>query len=116
MAPAFREASEYSYMEYFYAFVLPYFAEREPRVTFDESGARRLFERSDLHTVEDALARERRACASSPTTNDFLLRPEDVEWLRATLGERLTLFEEGGHLGNLYRDYLQEQIGEALTE
>jgi hypothetical protein len=30
--------------------------------------------------------------------NDFLLRPEDLDWLRAHLGERAHIFPAGGHL------------------
>jgi len=115
MAPAFREVSRYSYMEYFYAFVLPYFAEREDQVDADDDGARSLFERSDLHGLEDALASDERVRVFT-NENDFLLRRDDVAWLQATLGERLTLFEEGGHLGNLYREYLQREIGSTIKE
>ncbi len=48
--------------------------------------------------------------------NDFMLRPEDLDWLRETLGERLSLFENGGHLGNLYRDVIKSAIGDTLSE
>ena len=113
MAPAFREAAEYSYMEYFFAFVLPYFAARDVDVTFDEEGARLLFERSSLRSVADALEANDRVRVFT-NENDFLLRPEDVEWLRARLGSRLTLSPEGGHLGNLYREYMQSVIGELM--
>lgn len=115
MAPAFREASEYSYMEYFYAFVLPYFAERDPDVTFDMDGAQLLFERSSLRSVADALEANDRVRVFT-NENDFLLRPEDVEWLRERFGSRLTLSPEGGHLGNLYREYLQSVIGELMDD
>jgi len=115
MAPAFREASQYSFMEFFYAFVLPYFAEREVGVALSEDGARRLFERSDLHAVADALRADERVHVLA-NENDFLLRPEDVTWLRETLGDRATLFEEGGHLGNLYGEYLQSLIGAKLDQ
>lgn len=113
MAPAFREASEYSYMEYFYAFVLPYFAARDDTVTLDENGARHLFHRSSLRALGDALEANERVRLFT-NENDFLLRDDDVVWLRERLGERLTLSAEGGHLGNLYREYLQEMIGETI--
>lgn len=115
MAPAFREASEYSYMEYFYAFVLPYFAERDRDVTFDMDGARLLFKRSSLRSVGDALGANERVRVFT-NENDFLLRPEEVEWLRERLGSRLTLSAEGGHLGNLYREYLQSVIGALMDD
>lgn len=115
MAPAFREASEYSYMEYFYAFVLPYYAARDPEVSLDETGERRLFERSDLRSVAQGLRSNERVRLFS-NENDFLLRPEDIVWLRATLGDRVTLFPAGGHLGNLHREAIQKVIAATVQK
>ncbi|MEX1024445.1 MAG: VacJ family lipoprotein [Planctomycetota bacterium] len=115
MAPAFREAAEYSYSEYFYAFVLPYVAARESDVAVTEEGARTLFERTSLRGSERGLAGDDRIRIFA-NANDFLLRAEDVEWLETTIGDRLTLFSEGGHLGNLYLEYVQQVIGETLEE
>jgi len=48
--------------------------------------------------------------------NDFLLADEDLAWLRATFGsEQLTVFEQGGHLGNLSNPAVQKTILEALA-
>ena len=115
MAPAFREAAEYSYMEYLFAFVLPYYAKRDAEITFDEDGARRLFERSDLRILGPALAANDRVRIFT-NENDFLLRPEDLDWLRESLGDRLSLFEDGGHLGSLYRDIIRSAIADTLSE
>jgi hypothetical protein len=108
-APAFREASEYSYLEYMYAFVLPYWAESDIGITFDEAGARRLFDDCDLRSIAAELAANERVRLFT-NANDFLLRPEDLEWLRATLGERARIFPAGGHLGNLHRKAIQDSI------
>ena len=109
MAPAFREASEYSFMEYVYAFLLPYYAREGSEFTLDEAGARALFARCDLRSVSEALRTHPNVRVFS-NTNDFLVRAEDFEWLRETLGDRLTLFEDGGHLGNLHRKDIQSVI------
>jgi len=113
MAPAFREASEYSYLEYVYAFVLPWYAERDASIDHDEDGARRLFDSGDLRAAGERLAADPRVRVMT-NENDFLLRPEDLEWLRSTLGDRLRVSDEGGHLGNLYGEYLQEVIGRTI--
>jgi hypothetical protein len=43
--------------------------------------------------------------------NDFLLADEDLEWLRATFApEQLTVFKQGGHLGNLFNPAVQKTI------
>jgi hypothetical protein len=48
--------------------------------------------------------------------NDFLLADEDLAWLRATFGpEQLTVFEQGGHLGNLSNPAVQKSILGALS-
>lgn len=115
MAPAFREVSEYSYMEYMYGFVLPYFAERDPEIDFDEAGARRMFANCDLRSVADGLRTNERVRVFC-NENDFLLRPQDIDWLRGTLGDRLHLFPAGGHLGNLHRKTIQEVISGIVDE
>lgn len=114
-APAFREASEYSFMEYAYAFLLPYYAKRDPRITFDEAGAQRMFEDCDLRSIADGLAANERVLLVA-NENDFLLRPEDIVWLRELLGERAHFFPAGGHLGNLHRDSIQEVIKGLIEE
>jgi hypothetical protein len=48
--------------------------------------------------------------------NDFLLEDEDLAWLRATFApEQLTVFNQGGHLGNLSNPTVQKAILAALT-
>jgi hypothetical protein len=48
--------------------------------------------------------------------NDFLLADEDLAWLHATFApEQLTVFAQGGHLGNLSNPTVQKAILAALT-
>lgn len=108
-APAFREASEFSYLEYVYAFLLPDLAEHDPRFTFDEAGARAMFEACDLRSIAAALEANERVRIFA-NENDFLLRTEDVAWLREHFGDRATILPAGGHLGNLHRKSIQEAI------
>jgi len=47
--------------------------------------------------------------------NDILLAEEDLSWIRATFTkDELTVFETGGHLGNLAHPAVQKAILEAL--
>ena len=49
--------------------------------------------------------------------NDFLLPAEDGEWLRSTFEPgQLTIFEQGGHLGNLAHPEVQQAILKALQD
>ena len=48
--------------------------------------------------------------------NDFLLPEKDMDWLQKTFtAEQLTIFEQGGHLGNLFNPAVQKTILAALT-
>jgi dienelactone hydrolase len=42
--------------------------------------------------------------------DDFLARPEDLDALRGWLGDRLSLYPRGGHLGNLWVERNQEDL------
>jgi ABC-type transporter lipoprotein component MlaA len=46
--------------------------------------------------------------------DDFILGEENLAWLRRAAGDRLTVFPQGGHMGNLYLEPVQESIFGAL--
>jgi pimeloyl-ACP methyl ester carboxylesterase len=46
--------------------------------------------------------------------DDFLLRPQDIAYLQETLGNRLTLFPHGGHMGNVWYPANQKMLAQAL--
>ena len=47
--------------------------------------------------------------------NDFLLGPDDAAWLKSTFrGKKLTIFPNGGHLGNLSSPPMRAAILESL--
>jgi hypothetical protein len=47
--------------------------------------------------------------------NDILLATEDLKWLETMFeADRLTVFEKGGHLGNLIQPEVQKAILGAL--
>jgi hypothetical protein len=49
--------------------------------------------------------------------NDFLLAPGDLEWITELLGpDRVTVFERGGHLGNLHRDDIRAVLAAEIAE
>jgi len=49
--------------------------------------------------------------------NDFLLRPQDISWLRSTFpAGRLTLLPSGGHLGNLGSPEVRSHIHRMLKD
>lgn len=109
--PAYHEIFHYSYMEYFYAFILPYFTENGNDVG-DEADLIRL---CDLRHVDAQLRKAKNVHVFS-TLNDFLLDDQDVLWMRDVFGdEQLTLFDDGGHLGNIYEEEVQDQIMASIS-
>lgn len=46
--------------------------------------------------------------------NDFLLNQSDREWFKANFSGKATVFEQGGHLGELWRPELREAIQQEL--
>lgn len=49
------------------------------------------------------------------TLNDFLVSDEDRRYLDEALGQRITWFTQGGHLGNLYYGQLHQVLINQLT-
>jgi ABC-type transporter lipoprotein component MlaA len=108
-AMAYREIEQFSFMEYMYAFVLPYYAEKRADIAFSEYGAQRMFDLSDLRSIERDLANNDKVFFVS-NRNDFLLRSQDASWAEALFPNRTHFFERGGHLGNLHRQDIREAI------
>ncbi len=109
--PVYQEILQNSYRDYFEKFVIPYYATLGPT-----TGTAEALERADdLRTYEAAL-RGNSNIRVIVNRNDFLLAEEDLAWLHATFGpSQLTVFEQGGHLGNLFNPAVQETILEALS-
>jgi len=91
--------------------VVPYYATRGLGVPAAEA----LEKAGDLRTYETGL-RANPDIRVIVNENDFLLEEADLVWLRATFTpEQLTVFNQGGHLGNLFNPAVQKSILAALT-
>ncbi len=108
--PLYQEILRYSYQDYFEKFAIPYYQSRgmaSPAEALEKAG--------DLRTY-DAGLRANPDIRVIVNQNDFLLTDEDLAWLHATFGpEQLTVFPQGGHLGNLTNPTVQKTILGALT-
>lgn len=109
---AYREIADYSFVEYLYGFVLPYYRDSLGRV----GSADELVQANDLHGLADALRGDARLRVFA-NRNDFLTSDADVQWLTEWIGpERVSLLPTGGHLGNLHRPELQDAIMDSLED
>ncbi|HWF20431.1 MAG TPA: VacJ family lipoprotein [Verrucomicrobiae bacterium] len=104
--PVYDEILQYSYQDYFQKFVIPYYKKRG----IDLGTGDTLEKASNLRTYASSLAANPNI-RLMVNRNDFLLPPEDLEWLQSILPpEHLHIFEEGGHLGNLANPNVQKTI------
>ncbi len=110
-APVYQEILQYSYEDYFEKFAIPYYEAHGLGADAPET----LQKAGDLRTY-DAGLRANPNIRVIVNENDFLLADEDLAWLRATFApEQLTVFNRGGHLGNLTNPTVQKTILRALA-
>lgn len=104
---AYDEISHWSYSDYFKKLVVPYYANR------GISASEILYE-ADLRNQSSQL-RSNSKVRVIANRNDFLLGPDDAAWLKSTFrGKKLTIFPNGGHLGNLSSPPMRAAILESL--
>ena len=108
--PVYQEILQYSFKDYFDKFAVPYYSAQglaAPTTALETAG--------DLRTYAAGL-RANPNIRVIVNQNDFLLADEDLAWLHATFApDRLTVFPQGGHLGNLSNPLVQKAILAALT-
>ncbi len=110
--PLYREIMQYSFKDYFDKFVVPYYQSRGIVLSDPEA----LEKAGDLRTYVAGL-RPNRKIRLIANQDDFLLPDEDLKWLRATFpSNQITVFEKGGHLGNLSHPAVQKAILNALED
>jgi len=105
----YQEILQYSYQDYIDQFAIPYYQAR------GLASAAAIIEKSgDLRTYETGL-RDDPNIRIIDNQNDFLLTDADLAWLHSTFGpEQLTIFPQGGHLGNLSNPEVQKFVLAAL--
>lgn len=96
----YREIERVNFQDYLNRFLLPYYRKQGQDLSLDKMAAN-----SNLRAVESLRTNSKVRVLHN--INDFLLDDEDRQWLIETLGDRLTLFEQGGHLGNMYLETFQ---------
>jgi phospholipid-binding lipoprotein MlaA len=105
--PVYNEILKYSLGDYFERFAVPYY--KQKGISKDQ-----LVKEVNLKTQGSKLRSQSRVRVIT-NENDFLLRSEDVSWLRSTFPKsRLTIFPDGGHLGNIGEPKVQQAIMESL--
>ena len=109
--PAYQEILQLSFQDYFSKFAIPYYSTRN----IGDSTVAAMENAGDLRSYESSL-RANADIRIITNQNDFLLTEADLAWLRSTFSkDELTVFDKGGHLGNLVNPAVQKSILAALT-
>ncbi|MEY4483467.1 MAG: hypothetical protein RL693_919 [Verrucomicrobiota bacterium] len=105
--PCYDEILQYSFDDYYHRFVLPYYKEKGV-------GPADFTREVNLSTYEKNL-RAHPDIRVLVNSNDFILNARDISWLKSTLpASRLTVFPDGGHLGNLTSAPVRQKILSSL--
>lgn len=108
--PLYQEIQQYSYRDYLEQLVVPYYRTSG----FTSPDAKELARAGDLRNYAAGL-HDNAKVRVIVNQNDFLLSNEDLAWLHDNLpADQLTIFEQGGHLGNLANPEVQKAIAGAL--
>lgn len=102
-----KEIERYGYYDYVMSFV------RKAHPDAWQS-LQDLNQKASLWRIQPTLASDPRILVLH-TRNDFLLSDFDRDWLATVLRDRMLFFDEGGHLGNLYRQEVQDVIANWLA-
>lgn len=96
-----RVSTHLSFLDYFNEYLYPYFQKKRPGLT-KESYIASL----SIKSIEPYLKSSHKFGVIT-NENDFILSPDDLDYLRQLFGERTKVYPLGGHLGNLeYKDNL----------
>lgn len=107
----YREIWAFGYEDYMERFVLPYV-----EATLKGKASRQdLVAAAGLRSLESRLKPDPRVRVIV-NEDDFVMESGDRGWLEATFGSRLIPFEEGGHLGGLYREEAKHALGRLFEE
>ncbi len=104
-----RLSARYGYYDYVSKFMARFYLEtHEGRQTWNKFYGQQhayslqlLNRHNSLYGIESTLRNNGRLVLFH-NDDDFLVRSEDIQFLRRSLGSRLRLFRKGGHLGNLW--------------
>jgi pimeloyl-ACP methyl ester carboxylesterase len=104
---AYQEIMGFSFEDYFRKIVVPYYQTQGV-------GMADFKREADLRSYTSGLASNRKARVIT-NRNDFIKNPNDLSWMQGTFsGERLRVFPNGGHLGNLGDEKLHDALLKAL--
>jgi hypothetical protein len=107
---SYQEIRQINYSDYMDRFVIPYLMKTGYGTNRDTLIAATDLEQSTKYLQNNPKVRVQ-ICQ-----DDFLLSHQDISWYRKTLGTNLTVYAEGGHLGNLHVPAVQEKLVKLFSD
>ena len=105
--PVYNEIMQYSYHDYFYKLAVPYYEKKG-------ISKKELLRHACLKCYEQELKNQPKIRIIT-NSNDFMLPSNDLKWLKKTFSHsQLSVFPQGGHLGNLNSPEVQQAVLKAL--
>ena len=101
----YAEIDKFNFNAYLNKFLLPEYE----KLLNKKLTAQRLNETAGLRGIAKTLKVDDRIRVIH-NSDDILLKEGDLAWLKERLGERMTIFKHGGHLGNLYTEPVQKTM------
>ena len=102
----YKDLMKYSFSDYYNQFVLP--GLKEQGISHEK-----IVKDIDLRTHTEALKNNPKIKVII-NQNDFLVNRERIQWYQETFGKNITIFERGGHLGNLIEPKVRKTIFDAM--
>lgn len=100
-----RQLRSKPFNEYVDRVFMPYYLARRPTWTREA-----MIAGGSLELIGDALAGDPDYYAQT-SRNDLILDATELGWLRRTLGDRIVVYDHGGHLGNIgEREQIQDML------
>jgi len=100
-----KRALRWSFVDYFYYMIMPWWQERYPQDSEEE-----VINKLSLVAIEDYL-RDNEDVGVMTNSDDIILGPGDVDYLRDVFADRARIFPYGGHCGNMeYADNVEYML------
>ncbi len=101
-----NEAKRFSFGNYFELFLIPSIS--------DHADSAAVLKSSSLYSLEETIKNNKNVFVMT-NQDDFLLTIADVEYLKATVGDRLYLYPYGGHVGNLWHPVNMKDFADIMS-
>ncbi|MCE5228224.1 VacJ family lipoprotein [bacterium] len=108
--PLYNEINSFVWLDYLDKFVIPY-----QKQQFTNLSREQLLENASAWSIAPSL-RDNPDLRVFINSTDFLLHSHDIERMRQLIGNRLTVFPGGGHVGNLYKPDVQNAIMDSIND